>query len=145
MRRGKEQSMKQEETGDEEPSQSQRKKRWTIVLYSFAVIGLVFILGIVIGLAVDYATFDSTSGGYEPPYDDYSGEPIDWKSEAYTTQTGMVKPGYVVDLYLDCTTGMLSIEVLNGPTVDFRPVSDRAIAIHDPQEACRDRGFDPEF
>ncbi|MEY7851456.1 hypothetical protein AB7C87_19910 [Natrarchaeobius sp. A-rgal3] len=115
------------------------------VLYGFAVIGMGFTLVLVLGLAADYAAFDPTSGGYEPPYDDYSGEPIDWESEAYTTQKGMVKPGYVMDVHLDCTTGMLSFDVVNGLRVDFRPLSDRAIAIHEPREACQDRGFHPDF
>ena len=115
------------------------------VLYGLAAIGLLFTLGVVFGVAADYAAFDPTSGGYEPPYENYSGEPLDWESEAYTTQTGMVKPGYVVDVHLDCRTGMLSFELVNGPVVDFRPLSDRALAVHEPREACQERGFDPEF
>ena len=115
------------------------------ILYGLAAIGFLFTLGIVLGMIAANTAFDPTTGDYEPPYDDYSGEPLDWDSEAYTTQTGMVKPGYVVDAHLDCRTGMLSFELLNGPVVDFRPVSDRAIAIHRPREACQERGFDPEF
>ncbi|WP_410765606.1 hypothetical protein [Haloferax sp. DFSO60] len=137
--------MERERTVDDGRVRPHREMIQRVVLYTFAVVGLLFTLGIALGLAVDYATFDPTSGGYEPPYDDFSGEPIDWESEAYTTKTGMFKPGYVVDIHLDCTTGMLSFELLNGPIVNFRPVSDRAIAIHDPRDACRNRGFYPEF
>jgi hypothetical protein len=118
-------------------------KLW--LLYGFAAVGVILTLALVAGIVVDVATFDETSGGYEPPYTDYEGEPIDWDTETYTTQTGMVKPGYVVDFHLDCTSGMIRLEFLNLVTVDYREVSDRAIAVHQPQDACRERGFDPQF
>jgi hypothetical protein len=30
------------------------------------------------GLVADIRSFDTTSGGYEPPYRDFTGDPIDW-------------------------------------------------------------------
>lgn len=116
-----------------------------VVLYGLAGIGLVFGLGLVLGLAADYAAFDPTSGGYEPPYDDYTGEPIDWENETYTTERGMVKTGYVLDTHVDCTSGIIRFEVLNGPTVAFRELSDRALAVHEPRLACQERGSESEF
>jgi hypothetical protein len=58
------------------------------------------------GLVADIRSFDTTSGGYEPPYEDFTGDPIDW-SQAETTETGMRKPGHVVAFALDCTSGMI--------------------------------------
>lgn len=116
-----------------------------IVLYGFAVLGLVLSLAVVTGLVLDIASFDRTSGGYEPPYTDYTGEPIDWDNETYVTNTGMVGTGYVLDIHVDCTNGMISFEVLSVATVNYRELSDRAIAVHGPREACQERGFEPQF
>jgi hypothetical protein len=35
--------------------------------------------------------------------------------------------------------------VLGTVTVDYRELSDRALAIHEPREACIERGFEPQF
>jgi hypothetical protein len=95
------------------------------------------------GLGADIRSFDTTSGGYEPPYEDFTGEPIDW-SQTETTEAGMRKPGHVVAFALDCTSGMIRFETL-GLRLDFRPVSPRALAVHKPREACAERGFTPAF
>ena len=58
------------------------------------------------GLVADIRSFDPTSGGYEPPYEDFAGEPIDW-SQTQTTAQGMRKPGHVVSVTVDCTSGMM--------------------------------------
>jgi hypothetical protein len=116
-----------------------------VVIYGFAVLGVIFSVAIIAGLALDIASIDGTSGGYEPPYSDFTGEPIDWDTETYTSQTGMVSTGYVLDVHTDCTSGMISFEVLGVATVDYRELSDRAIAIHQPREACQERGFSPGF
>ena len=92
----------------------------------------------------DGLSFDRTSGGYEPPYtDDYTGEPIDWEA-AHLTEEGFFKEGYVVDLYVDCTSGMVSFEVY-GSRWDWRELSGRALAVHKPAEACEIEGFTPDF
>lgn len=135
-------SNRSEDRGDDRP------RRETIragFLYGFAALGLILTLALVVGLAVDVASIDRTSGGYDPPYTDYTGEPIDWDAETYTTQTGVVSTGHVIDVHTDCTTGMISFEVLGAVTVDYRELSDRAIAVHGPREACIERGFDPQF
>lgn len=137
--------MTQRPTGDTEGDVSHPKRAIQTLLYGFAVLGVVLTIGIVGGFVIDVLSFDGTSGGYEPPYTEYSGQPIDWDAETFTTLTGMVKPGYVVDFYLDCTSGMISLELFNLVTIEYREVSDRAIAVHQPQDACRERGFDPQF
>lgn len=106
-----------------------------------AAIGLAafFIAGIV----ADVRGFDPTRGGYEPPYTNYTGNPIDWSS-VETTRTGMRKAGYVIDVTVDCTSGMMSFEVL-GLTFPFRTFSERALVVHRPREACTERGFNPRF
>jgi hypothetical protein len=95
------------------------------------------------GLVADLRSFDTTSVGYEPPYRDFTGDPIDW-SQTETTETGMRKPGHVVAFSLDCTSGMIRFETL-GLQIDFREVSPRALAVHKPREACAQRGFTPAF
>jgi hypothetical protein len=95
------------------------------------------------GLAADIRSFDPTSGGYEPPYESFTGEPIDW-SQTRTTAEGMRKRGHVVSVTVDCTTGMMHFEAL-GLRYPFRELSPRALTIHKPREACAERGFTPAF
>jgi hypothetical protein len=47
-----------------------------IALYTFAAIGVVATVLFIAGLILDVQAFDRTSGGYEPPYTDFAGEPI---------------------------------------------------------------------
>ncbi|WP_156323868.1 hypothetical protein [Bacillus sp. JCM 19034] len=49
-----------------------------------------------------------------------------------------------MDFHLNCTTGMISFELYN-QNIDYRVVSERAIVVHKPREACMERGFSPEF
>jgi hypothetical protein len=100
--------------------------------------------GVLAAAALDIAAIDPTRGGYEPPYTDYTGEPIDWDATE-TTTTGMVARGRVLDTHTDCTSGMIRIEIFRLVTVDYRELSPRAVAIHDPHTSCRNRGFDPTF
>jgi hypothetical protein len=98
---------------------------------------------ILTGLVADIRSFDPTSGGYEPPYTDFAGEPIDW-SQTQTTAQGMRKPGHVVAVSVDCAIGMMHFETL-GLRFEFRKLSPRALAVHKPREACAQRGFTPAF
>ncbi len=88
-------------------------------------------------------SFDRSSGGSEPPYTGHIGEPIDWEA-AHVTEEGFFKDGYVIDLYVDCTTGMVSSEVY-GRRWDWRELSGRALVVHGPAEACKKEGFTPDF
>lgn len=110
---------------------------------AFAVIGLVATVVLGSGLALDLSNFDRTKGGYEPPYEGWTGEPIDW-SVTDVTRTGMARRGYVTTLLVDCTSGMIEVEAL-GQRIPFRPLSGRAIVVHRPREACVARGFTPRF
>lgn len=114
-----------------------------VCVYVFAAFGLAIAVLLVGGSVADFRNFDRTSGGYEPPYTDFTGEPIDWNS-TYTTSAGMFGDGYVIDIHINCTTGMVSPEVFN-QRFDWREFSERAIVVHEPREACEQRGFDPEF
>lgn len=109
----------------------------------FLVLGALLTGLLLTGLFLDFASFDRTKGGYEAPYTGYTGEPTDW-SIADLTATGMARRGYVVTLLVNCTTGMISVEVFK-QQFDFRVFSPRAIAVHKPREACRERGFEPQF
>lgn len=110
---------------------------------TFAAIGLGATILLAAGLALDVMAFDTTAGGYEPPYTDYTGTPIDW-SAMDVTPTGMASRGHFVNVLVDCTSGMITLEAFK-LQVPFRPLSPRAVAVHKPREACRERGFMPEF
>jgi hypothetical protein len=114
-----------------------------LVVGAFAALGLALAAFLVGGVIADGLSFDRTSGAYEPPYTGYAGEPIDWKA-AHVTEEGFFKDGYVVDLYVDCTAGMVSFEVYGGRW-DWRELSGRALVVHEPAEACRSEGFTPGF
>ncbi|MFN4099215.1 MAG: hypothetical protein ACK4GT_05515 [Pararhodobacter sp.] len=103
-------------------------------------------LGLSLALAgafADISSFDRTRGGYEAPYEGWTGTPIDW-SGVRTTETGMLREGWVIDFLADCTTGMIHGRIA-GVEIPFRPFSERAIVVHKPREACLERGFLPEF
>jgi hypothetical protein len=105
--------------------------------------GVALVAIFITGFIADLLSFDRTKGGYEPPYSDYTGEPIDWTA-VETTPTGMSKSGYVVDVFVDCTSGMMHFALL-GIKIPFRKFSPRALVVHKPREACAERGFSPEF
>lgn len=94
-------------------------------------------------IVLDYQEFDPTKGGYEPPYDDFTGEPIDW-SKADLTATGLAKRGRVVNVLINGTTGMISFQTF-GQTFEWQKFSPRALAVHKPKQALIERGFTPEF
>lgn len=124
-----------------EPARPRRlPTRWSIVGVVMAAIVAVGVLA-----AFDIAAIDPTSGGYEPPYTDYVGDPIDWDADTETTEVGMVRRGHVLHTHTDCTTGMIRVEVFGLVGFDYRQLSDRALAVHDPRGACEARGFEPEF
>ena len=110
---------------------------------TFAALGVVLSGALIAGFMTDVRNIDHTSGGYEAPYTDWTGTPIDW-SAGSVSATGIRGRGYVFDTLVDCTTGMVSFELFR-QRIDYRPVSPRAIAVHKPREACRERGFDPRF
>jgi hypothetical protein len=107
-------------------------------LYTFAATVL-----FIAGLILDVQAFDRTSGGYEPPYTDYTGTPIDW-TLADGTATGMAQRGRVMNILIDCSSGMITFEVFK-VRIPYRELSPRALAIHQPREACLQRGFSPSF
>lgn len=109
----------------------------------FATIGLVCVVGLILGAILDLSNIDRTSGGYEPPYEGVTGEPIDW-SALDKTSTGLVRRGYVVDTHVHGRTGMISFEIFK-VRFHYRPLSERALVVHKAREGIRERGFDPEF
>ncbi|NMF85844.1 hypothetical protein [Nodosilinea sp. P-1105] len=119
------------------------RRLWKPLLYTLAGVGMLGTLTTLVGLVLDISAIDPTQGGYEPPYTDYVGTPIDW-DELDITATGMAWRGYVFNTLVDCTTGLISFEVFK-QQIPYRPLSPRALAVHRPAEACRDRGFNPEF
>ena len=110
---------------------------------AFAVLGVVLSGALVAGFVADVRNVDHTAGGYEAPYTGWTGTPIDW-STGSVSATGIRGRGYLFDTLVDCTTGMVSFELFK-QRIDYRPVSPRAIAVHKPREACRERGFEPRF
>ncbi len=120
------------------------KKLRNIFIYTFATLGFILVTLLFIGLSIDLQNFDRTEGGYEPPYTDYTGEPTDFDT-GYQTADGIYGSGYVLTPEINCTTGMVIFHFFNNFEVEWREVSPRAIAVHKPQEACKERGFEPEF
>ncbi len=110
---------------------------------AFIAVAALLIAMAAAGIVADVSSFDRTRGGYEPPYTDYTGEPVDWTT-VETTPSGMRKTGYVMDVTVDCTSGMMHIDVV-GVVIPFRKFSPRALVVHKPREACLERGFMPEF
>lgn len=82
-------------------------------------------------------------GGYGPTYGGYTGEPID-REWAHVTGEGFFEDGYVLDLCADRTTGMVSFEVFQRRW-GWRELSERALVVHRPAEACEGEGFRPDF
>lgn len=115
-----------------------------MVTKSLVCIGIAAIAALVVGVSLDINGFDTTSGGYEPPYTGFVGAPIQWK-ELEVTETGVVKRGYIIDTHVNATTGMISFEFLGQGMIGYRPLSERALAVHKPREAFIRLGFSPEF
>lgn len=130
--------------GGEDPGEAGRFARARgFAVGTFAALGFVLTALLVGGLVADALSFDRTSGGYEPPYTGYTGEPIDWEM-GHVTDEGFFKDGYVLDVYVNCTTGMVSFEVFQ-QRWDWRELSERALVVHRPAEACERAGFSPRF
>ncbi|TQE99692.1 MAG: hypothetical protein FKY71_07240 [Spiribacter salinus] len=113
------------------------------VVSGFALIGFVTVLLLGTGVVMDVRSIDQTRGGYEPPYTDFTGEPVRWE-QLDTTATGMVHRGHVVDVLIDCSSGMMTFDVF-GLEIPWRGFSERALVVHKPRDACKDRGFSPRF
>lgn len=113
------------------------------IILAFAIIGIITVTYGIIGLYLDISTFDKTKGGYEYPYENWTGKPVDW-DRMDTTKTGLVKRGHVIDVYVNGTTGMISFEFF-GIKKEWQTFSDRALKVHKPKEALIRKGFSPEF
>jgi len=115
----------------------------TTIIKTYAVLGFILSTLIIIGLAIDIKNFDRTQGGYTAPYKGVTGEPVNWDSLDQTS-TGLVKRGYIINVLVNGTTGMISFQIFN-QTFAWRSLSERAIAVHKPRKAFIKRGFEPQF
>ena len=115
----------------------------TYIVYPFAFIGFAAVVLLSVGLWLDIRDFDTTSGGYEAPYAGVTGEPVDWFAMD-KTPSGIAKRGYVVNVLVNATTGMITLEIF-GQKIPFRQFSGRALAVHKPREAFIAMGFKPDF
>ncbi len=113
------------------------------ILYPLAGLGALSVVLFIAGFWLDFRAFDETRGGYEPPYEGVTGDPIDWFA-ADRTPTGLARRGRVVNTLVNGTTGMISFEIY-GVAIPFRQLSERAIVVHKPREAFIALGFDPQF
>ena len=114
-----------------------------ITLVTFALIGILAVVYFVVGLTIDIISFDQTKGGYVYPYEGWTGKPVDWEGMDQT-KIGLVKRGYVLDVHVNATTGMISFGWKKW-IVDWRPFSERALKVHQPREAFVKMGFEPKF
>lgn len=124
---------------DGDPTRGTGRGLTTLTVATTAVTTLV-----VGGLLADLTSIDETTGGYEAPFEGWTGTPIDWEAQA-VTDDGFLKTGYVLTVRLDCTTGVNTGEVLGIALPYERALSERAIAVHAPREACTAAGFEPGF
>jgi len=113
------------------------------IMITFTIIGMLTVLYGCIGLVIDIKTFDQTKGGYEYPYENWTGTPVDWDSMDIT-EAGLVKRGHIIDVYVNGTTGMISFGFL-GIKKDWQTFSQRALKVHKPKEALIRKGFTPQF
>lgn len=90
-----------------------------------------------------FSILRSDPGRLRTPYTDFTGQPIRWQ-ELDTTTVGMVHRGYVVDVLINCRSGMMTFDVF-GMEIPWRSFSERALVVHKPRDACEDRGFSPRF
>ena len=98
------------------------KGLWMNVLTKvFSVIGALSVLFFTIGLVLDIKDFDKTKGGYKPPYIGVTGNSVDWNSMDLTS-TGLVKRGYIVNVVVNGTSGMISFEIFK-QKIDWRGFS----------------------
>ena len=109
---------------------------------TFSLIGTLAILALVLGLFLDVKSADNTQGGYEYPFEGWSGTTIDF-SAMYQTKEDLFKKGYVVDQLFNCNIGLITWEVFGVIKGEFRLFSERAIVVHKPQHECKARGFNP--
>lgn len=116
-----------------------RSRRGTVAV--LAVVGAITLVALSVGTVIGVRDADRTSGGYTYPYEGWTGAPTNYSSW-YETDDGLFWPGPIVDQALDCTTGQLTLQVVGLAGIEFRPLSDRAKVVHQPQVACRDKGFD---
>ncbi len=113
-----------------------------MIKFLFSIVGVFAILAIVLGIVADVRSIDRTTGGYEYPFDGWSGETINF-SAMFQTKEGLYKSGYVVDQFFNCNTGLITWEIFGLIKGEFRNFSERAIVVHKPQDECKVRGFDP--
>jgi hypothetical protein len=115
-----------------------RLRRGAVAL--LAVLGLVFPAYLIGAAAIDVLSTDQTQGGYAPPYTDFTGQPIQ-ADQAALEGDQLVIRGRVLDSEISCRTGMWVFDIV-GFDIPYRPVSDRALVIHRPQDFCGAAGFD---
>lgn len=108
---------------------------------TMALIGTVFSLWFTVTTYAQVSTIDLTDGGYEYPFEGWTGTPTDYDTW-YAAPDGLFYDGVAADLHINCTTGRLTISVMSTVDVPFRDFSDRAKVVHQPQMTCRARGFD---
>jgi hypothetical protein len=110
---------------------------------TFAVIGAASVIFTIAGGAYDISNFDHTRGGYTAPYTGWTGTPINWNA-GDVTPVGFSRPGIVINTNLNCDTGMISFTIW-GININYRTLSQRALVVHKPIQACEAHGFHPHF
>ena len=99
-----------------------------ITIKLFALTGLTLVLIIIAGIYLDIQGFDQTKGGYEPPFIGVIGKPVDW-DRMDLTSSGLTKRGYVINVLVNGTTGMISFEIFK-QKIDWQVFSERALIVH---------------
>jgi hypothetical protein len=92
----------------------------------------------------DAQQFDTTQGGYSYPYSDYTGSPYNFNTFELNSVGFRKTDGLILEFQINCTTGMIT-GFLGPIAIDYRVISERAIMIHKPQVACKEKGFNPQW
>jgi hypothetical protein len=116
-------------------------KKYRRLVISIFVGVLISLVGIIYN---DSRYIDQTSGGYTYPYTDYTGEPYNYDDFELNSVGFRNTNGLILEYQINCTTGMIT-GFLGPIAIDYRVLSDRAVVIHKPQLACKEKGFTPEW
>ncbi len=101
----------------------------------FTYFSVLITIVILIGAYRDYQDFSPA---------DFGESGNEQNQDLFATGTGIVQRGRVMDHQLDCSKGMIYIELYQF-RIPFRKVSSTGIDMEKPREACRARGFAPTF
>ena len=112
------------------------------ILYNvFFVFGASFSFFLVYGLVADLRGIDKTKSVTDEVVQI---EAFDFATFFTSTETGVIKHGFVSDYHINCVTGSLVLKI-HGYKYDSSHFLKRAFKKYRPKDICIAGGFDPTF